>query len=188
LILLFAYSAFATLASMSYVIKKCIQHGYVVYDMHKINKPKIPVLGGIAVWIGVLVSLSLSQLLFLDKMSLGNLFIFYLFLFKTNTMAIKVKEINDDAVLSIKVNKSYYLMVKGLSYYLFTQIKQENKEEYLKEIMEGKYEDMDDLQRSFYTVTLLLAEIEKAAKDANLYTEKEILQPGDEGYVAPKQD
>jgi adenosine deaminase len=103
-------------------------------------------------------------------------------------MAIKVKEINDDAVLSIKVNKSYYLMVKGLSYYLFTQIKQENKEEYLKEIMEGKYEDMDDLQRSFYTVTLLLAEIEKAAKDANLYAEKEILQPGDEGYVAPKQD
>jgi len=103
-------------------------------------------------------------------------------------MAIKVKEINDDAVLSIKVNKSYYLMVKGLSYYLYTQIKQENKEEYLKEIMEGKYENMDDLQRSFYTVTLLLAEIEKAAKDSDLFTEKEILQPGDEGYVEPKQD
>ena len=60
-------------------------------------------------------------------------------------MAIKVKEINDDAVLSIKVNKSYYLMVKGLSYYLYTQIKQENKEEYLKEIMEGKYENMDKI-------------------------------------------
>jgi hypothetical protein len=103
-------------------------------------------------------------------------------------MAIKVKEINDDAVISIKVNKSYYLMVKGLSYYLYTQIKQENKEEYLKEIMEGKYENMDDLQRSFYTVTLLLAEIEKSAKDANLFTEKEVLQPGDEGYVEPKQD
>jgi hypothetical protein len=34
----------------------------------------------------------------------------------------------------------------------------------------------------------LLAEIEKQAKEANLYDEKEILQPGDEGYVAPKLD
>ena len=89
-------------------------------------------------------------------------------------------------VLDIKVNKNYYLMVKSLSYYLFTQISEENKDEYLKQIMEGKYEDMDDLQRSFYTVTLLLAEIEKIAKDNNLFIEKEVLQPGDEGYVAPK--
>jgi hypothetical protein len=101
-------------------------------------------------------------------------------------MAIKVKELKDDVVLDIKVNKNYYLMVKSLSYYLFTQISEENKDEYLKQIMEGKYEDMDDLQRSFYTVTLLLAEIEKIAKDNNLFIEKEVLQPGDEGYVAPK--
>lgn len=103
-------------------------------------------------------------------------------------MAIKVKELKDDAVLDIKVNKNYYLMVKALSYYLFTQINQNSKEDYLKQIMESKYEDMDDLQRSFYTVTLLIAEIEKTAKDNNLYNEKEVLQPGDEGYVAPKLD
>ena len=100
-------------------------------------------------------------------------------------MAIKVKEINPDAVLDIQVNKNYYLMVKALSYYLFTQIKEDNKEEYLKQIMTGKYEDMDDLQRSFLTVTLLLAEIEKSATDKKLFTEKEVLQPGDEGYVEP---
>jgi len=103
-------------------------------------------------------------------------------------MAIKVKELKDDAVLEIKVNKNFYLMTKSLSYYLFNQINKENKEEYLKQIMEGKYEDMDDLQRSFYTVTLLLAEIERTGNDKNLYSEKEVLQPGDEGYVAPKKD
>lgn len=103
-------------------------------------------------------------------------------------MAIKVKELKDDAIIEVKVNKNFYLMTKSLSYYLFTQISEENKDDYLKQIMEGKYEDMDDLQRSFYTVTLLLAEIERISKDNDLFIEKEILQPGDEGYVAPKLD
>jgi hypothetical protein len=77
-------------------------------------------------------------------------------------------------------------MVKAVSFYLFNQIKVENKEEYLKKIMEDKYENMDDLQKSFYTITLLLAEIEKTAKNNNQIEEKEVLQPGDEGYVEPK--
>jgi hypothetical protein len=77
-------------------------------------------------------------------------------------------------------------MVKAVSFYLFNQIKVENKEEYLKKIMEDKYENMDDLQKSFYTITLLLAEIEKTAKNNNQIEEKEVLQPGDEGYIEPK--
>jgi hypothetical protein len=101
-------------------------------------------------------------------------------------MAIKVKELKDDAVLDVKVNKNYYLMVKAVSFYLFNQIKVDDKEKYLKQIMEDKYENMDDLQKSFYTITLLLAEIEKTAKNNNLFEEKEVLQPGDEGYVEPK--
>ncbi len=101
-------------------------------------------------------------------------------------MALKVKELKDDSIIEVKVNKSYYLMVKAVSFYLFNQIKEENKEEYLKQIVNNKYEDMDDLQKSFYTITLLLAEIEKVAVDKKLFDEKEILQPGDEGYVAPK--
>lgn len=109
-------------------------------------------------------------------------------MFKTNKMAIKVKELSEDAVIDIKVNKPYYFMAKALSYYLFTQITVEDKDAYLKQIMTGKYEDMDDLQRSFFTVTLLLAEIERNATDKKLYVEKEVLQPGDEGYVAPKID
>jgi len=104
-------------------------------------------------------------------------------------MAIKVKEIKDDAIVSIQVNKGFYMMVKALSFNLYQQIsKQENAEEYMKNVMTKSYTELDDLQKSFYTVALLLAEMETQFKNENLYTEKEILQPGDEGYVEPKLD
>ena len=53
--------------------------------------------------------------------------------------------------------------------------------------MTKKYEDMDEFERSFYTITLFLAEFEKLAVEKNLYSEKSILQEGDEGYVPPTQ-
>jgi len=103
-------------------------------------------------------------------------------------MAVKVKELKDDAIVEVKVNKSFYLMTKALSYFLFQTVKDDaEREESLKKIMTGKYEDMNDFERSFYTVTLLLAEIEKQAQDNKLYQEKEILEPGDEDYVEPTQ-
>lgn len=101
-------------------------------------------------------------------------------------MAIKVKEIKADALIDIKVNKSYYNMVKGLSYYLFTQIQEEDKDKYVKETLQKDYAEMDDLQKAFYTVALLLAEIERQAVEANMFEEKDVLQPGDEGYEEPK--
>jgi hypothetical protein len=104
-------------------------------------------------------------------------------------MAITVKEISDDAMVSIKVNKNFYLMTKALSFYLFQQIGQNSSpDDYLKDIMTKKYMELDDLQRSFYTVALLLAEMETNFKNEKMYTEKEILQPGDPGYVAPTED
>lgn len=103
-------------------------------------------------------------------------------------MAIKVKEMKDDALIDVKVNKTYYLMVKALSFYLFNQIKTDDKETYLKKITTSEYADLDDLQKSFYTVALLLAEIEQSVTKNNLFDEKEVLQPGDEGYVAPTLD
>ena len=103
-------------------------------------------------------------------------------------MAIKVKELKDDIILDVKVNKAYYMMLKSTLFYLFQQQSDEAlREESLKRIMTGKYEDMNDLERSFYTVTILLAEIEKVAKEKDAYDEKEVLEPGDEGYVAPTQ-
>lgn len=103
-------------------------------------------------------------------------------------MAIKVKEIKDDALITIQVNKNYYNMVKAASYYLITKMEAEDKNAYIKETSVKPYQDLDDIQRSFYTLALLVAEIESKAKFENLYDEKEVLQPGDEGYVAPKQD
>lgn len=104
-------------------------------------------------------------------------------------MAVKVKELKDDAVVEIKVNKNYYLMVKSTLFYLFLQRTDEKeREESIKKVMTGKLEDMDDWERSFHTLTLFLAEVEKIASANNMYTEKELLEPGDEGYVAPTQD
>ncbi len=101
-------------------------------------------------------------------------------------MSVKVKEMKDGAVLEIKVNKNFYMMTKAVSFYIFNQMHEKNpNDEYLKDVMSKKYEDLDDTQRSFYTIALLLAEIETQAKNTDIYTEKEILEPGDEGYTAP---
>ena len=103
-------------------------------------------------------------------------------------MAIKVKELKDDAIITVKVNKSFYLMTKSVLFHLFKTIDNPDKEQYIKDTMTKEYKDLDEFQRSFYTIGLLLAEIEKEAKSNELYEEKEILQPGDEGYVEPKLD
>jgi hypothetical protein len=103
-------------------------------------------------------------------------------------MGLNVKELKNDVLIDIKVNKNFYLMVKSLSYYLFQTVKDDKeREESLKKIMSGKYEEMNDFERSFYTTTLILAEIERVAKEQNLYEEKQILEPDDEGYVEPTQ-
>ena len=101
---------------------------------------------------------------------------------------IKVQELKDDAIVDIKVNKTYYLMVKALSFKLVKEMFDANPDpEYLKETMSKKYEDMDDLQRCFHTTALLLAEIETQSKAQNQIQDKEILEPGDEGYVVPTE-
>jgi hypothetical protein len=103
-------------------------------------------------------------------------------------MAIKVKELKDDAIIEVKVNKSYYLMVKAVLLHLVTTITAEDKDAYMKDAITKEYKDMDEIQRSFYTVSLLLAEIEQVATSKDLFVEKELLQPGDEGFVDPKID
>lgn len=103
-------------------------------------------------------------------------------------MPVTVKELKDDAIIDIKVNKSFYLMTKAVLFHLFKTIDSTDKEQYIKETMTKEYKDLDESQRSFYTIGLLLAEIEKEAKANNQFQEKEILQPGDEGYIEPKLD
>lgn len=96
-----------------------------------------------------------------------------------------VQEIKDDALLNVAVNKTYYLMVKNLSLYLFSTISEEERAAKIANLKEKKYEEMDDLEKSFYTVALLIGEIEKQAKETNSLIDKEILMPGDEGFEMP---
>ena len=102
---------------------------------------------------------------------------------------LKVKELKDDAIIKIPVSKGYYMMVKNLAYNLLNKMLQEKKsEEYLKEIGSKLYNELDDDQKSMQTVTALVAEIEAQAYFQKMYEETEVLEPGDEGYVAPTVD
>ena len=95
------------------------------------------------------------------------------------TEPIKVKELNDDAILDIKVNKSFYMMVKASLFVIFKELQDENPDKtvnILKSIMDQKYTDLDDKQRVFYTLTLIVAEIERQAQLNNLTIEKEITE------------
>jgi hypothetical protein len=104
-------------------------------------------------------------------------------------MALKVKELKDDALIDVKVNKGFYMMLKGNLYYLFNQMTDVKKrEESLKNVMNKKYEEMDAFERSFYTITLILAEIERVAAEENLFKENTLLEPEDDGYVAPTEE
>lgn len=101
-------------------------------------------------------------------------------------MAIKVKELKDDLLIDVKVNKSYYFMLKTSLHFLFNLIKDDQKRAVaMQNVMKGKYEEMDPYERTFYTLTLILAEIERVAKEGDHYEEKEVLEPDDEGYVPP---
>lgn len=91
-------------------------------------------------------------------------------------MSTKIKEIKDDALIDIKVNKSFYLMSKAVSFYLFNKVEVEDKDTYLKDLMTKEYKDLDDLQRSIYTIILLISEIERQASETNQFEEKEITE------------
>lgn len=88
---------------------------------------------------------------------------------------IKVKEIKDDAIIQVPVNKHYYAMVRALIYNLFMILKEKGvSEESLKNILNKSYGELSALEQSFYTVTLLLAEIERQAAVNDMLEEKEI--------------
>ena len=92
-----------------------------------------------------------------------------------------VKELKDDALMSIEVNKSFYFMVKNALFFLFRNmdIKEEDREKVLKDLMAKNFNDMTHWEQSFYAITLLLAEIERQASLTNQYQDVEI---------DPKQD
>lgn len=76
LIVIILYSFFITYWGTPVTIKKLKKYGYIVEDKYKTKGKKVATMGGIAILVGVLVSLALTQLL-LPKEDLGGLFIFY---------------------------------------------------------------------------------------------------------------
>ncbi len=89
----------------------------------------------------------------------------------------KVKQLKDDAILSIKVNKSYYLMVKASLLTMLTEInsdKDSDLTKFMKSLVTKGYNELDSKEKVFYTLTLLVGEIEKQAQDTDAFIEKEI--------------
>jgi len=88
-----------------------------------------------------------------------------------------VKQLKDDIVLDIKVNKSYYLMVKQSLLTILTEIHDKSAgdtQEFIKNLVSKKYEELNPKERIFYTLTLLVGEIEKQASENDGLIEKEI--------------
>jgi hypothetical protein len=93
---------------------------------------------------------------------------------------VTVKEIKDDAIVSVEMNKSFYFMLKSTLFYLFKNSSEpEEKEKALAALMKKEYKDMTHWEQSFYTLTLLIAEIEKQATENNLFSDVEVELPDD---------
>ena len=66
-------------------------------------------------------------------------------------------------------------MTRALIYNLFMLLKEKGTpEDNIKNILNKKYEELNALEQSFYTVTLLIAEIERQAKENDMLEEKVI--------------
>jgi hypothetical protein len=99
---------------------------------------------------------------------------------------IKVKEIKQDAILDIKVNKAYYIMVKECLVSIYGKLNPDK--ETVEKIAKGSehYDKLSSEERSIYIMSLLISEIERQAELTGNYDDREILEPGDEGYIEPK--
>ena len=88
-------------------------------------------------------------------------------------MSVKLKELKDDALINVLVNKSYYFMVKLELFNAVESIVNENPEEAkdLDKILEKKYEDLTPKQKTVFTLSLLVAEIERIAHKKGLFIE-----------------
>jgi hypothetical protein len=105
-------------------------------------------------------------------------------------MAIKVKKLKDDAVVKIEISKNFYDLLKASLFYVFTLEKDEVKKEEIlrKAITQEIYTPLNEYELTFKTLIHIIAEIERVAAIEGMFTEEEILEPADEGFVEPKQD
>ena len=88
----------------------------------------------------------------------------------------KVKELKDDAIVDIQINKTFYQMCKASLFVVFKELFDDssNPDEFVKNLLSKNYTEMNDKERMFYTFTLLIGEVEKQAKDKDLFIDKEL--------------
>jgi hypothetical protein len=92
-------------------------------------------------------------------------------------MGEKVKEIKDNAIIEIKINKVFYLMLKKTLMYIFKQeLDNEKITELIKKVTDKNSDNEPHTEQefAFKTVFLLLAEIEAQADKTNQFEEKDI--------------
>lgn len=88
-------------------------------------------------------------------------------------MSNKLKELKDDALIDVQVNKSYYFMVKLELFNAVETMINEKPEEAknIETIITRKYEELSTLEKTIYTLSLFVAEIERVALEKNLFVE-----------------
>jgi hypothetical protein len=92
-------------------------------------------------------------------------------------MGKKVKEIKDNAIIEIKINKTFYLMLKKTLMYIFKQELDNDKiTELIKKVTDKNSDNEPHTEQefAFKTIFLLLAEIEAQADKTNQFDEKDI--------------
>jgi len=92
-------------------------------------------------------------------------------------MGAKVKEIKDNAIIEIKINKTFYLMLKKTLMYIFKQeLDNEKISELIKKITDRNSDNEQHTEQefAFKTIFLLLAEIEVQADKSNQFEEKDM--------------
>ena len=103
-------------------------------------------------------------------------------------MPVKVREIKNDAIIDIKLNKNFYLMLKATMLYIFKQEPDHEKyESLIKKVMspEAENEPHTEHEAAFKTMLLLLAEIERQATENNLFDIKEVEIEGEDNKTNP---
>jgi hypothetical protein len=96
-------------------------------------------------------------------------------------MSVKVKELIDDAIIEVKINKNFYLMLKAAMFYIFKQETDDAMKEKLikKVISTDPNPEYTEQESAFKTLMLILAEIERVAIKEDKMMEREIPTPTD---------
>jgi hypothetical protein len=94
-------------------------------------------------------------------------------------MSVKIKELKDDAIIDVKVNKNFYLMLKHAMFYIFQQQTDvAKKEELIKKVLSKDTKvEFTDHESAFRTLMIILAEIERVAIAEDKMVEREMPAP-----------